>query len=72
MAYMKTKQIQAGNPGQILVTDGTGTAQWNDMLSISADMIEFFELVLVALGHDITYDEFTKMSPEKRKSIIKL
>jgi len=58
-------------PGQILMTDGTGAIQWNDTISISNDMIEFFELVLVALGYDITYDEFSKMSPEERKSIIR-
>jgi len=58
-------------PGQILMTDGTGAIQWNDTISISNDMIEFFELVLVALGYDITYDEFSKMSPEERKAIIR-
>jgi len=58
-------------PGQILMTDGTGAIQWNDTISISNDMIEFFELVLAAIGYDITYDEFSKMSPEERKSIIR-
>ena len=56
---------------QILMSNGSGSIQWNDMISISNDMIEFFELVLAAIGYDITYDEFTKMSPEERKSIIR-
>lgn len=61
----------SGYSGQILMANGTGAIQWNDTISISNDMIEFFELVLVALGYDITYDEFSKMSPEERKAIIR-
>ena len=68
MAFYNNGQL---NSGKVLVTNGSGTVAWNDTLSISSDMIEFFELVLAAIGYDITYDEFSKMSPEERKSIIR-
>ena len=71
MAHINSKQLVAGNPGQILMTNDSGTVAWNDTLSLSSDMIEFFELVLAVIGYDITYDEFSKMSPEERKSIIR-
>lgn len=38
---------------------------------INSDFIEFFELVLLALGHDISYDNFSKMSENEKKSIIR-
>ena len=34
-------------------------------------MTDFFELVLAALGYDITYDDFKKMSKEQRNQIIR-
>lgn len=71
MAHLRSKQILGGNPGQILVSDASGSATWNDAISINSDMIEFFELVLAALGYDITYEDFTNMSKEERKSIIR-
>ena len=58
-------------PGNILVSDGSGLASWNSVVELNSDMIEFFELVLVAIGYDITYDEFTQMSKEERKSILR-
>ena len=71
MASINSKQLVAGNPGQILMTNGSGTVAWNDTISISNDMIEFFELVLAAIGYDITYDEFTQMSKDEKKSILR-
>lgn len=40
-------------------------------LSIGEDLTDFFELVLAALGYDITYDDFKKMSKEQRNQIIR-
>jgi uncharacterized protein YmfQ (DUF2313 family) len=40
-------------------------------LSIGGDLTDFFELVLAALGYDITYDDFKKMSKEQRNQIIR-
>jgi hypothetical protein len=40
-------------------------------LGFSTDMTEFFELVLVALGHDITYDKFKAMNSKERKAIMR-
>jgi len=45
------------------------TGGWN--LSLSNDITDFFELVLAALGHDITYDEFSKMTKSERNQIIR-
>lgn len=71
MAHLRTKQILGGEPGQVLVSDASGIATWNDAISVNSDMIEFFELVLTALGYDITYDEFSKMSKDEKKAIIR-
>ena len=40
-------------------------------LSFGEDLTDFFELVLSALGYDITYDDFKKMSKEQRNQIIR-
>lgn len=40
-------------------------------LSIGGDMIDFFELVLAALGYDITYDDFKKMEKHERNQLIR-
>ena len=40
-------------------------------LSIGGDMIDFFELVLAALGYDITYDDFRKMEKHERNQLIR-
>lgn len=74
MAHQKLspKQLSSNGipPGSFLVSDGTGN--WtNETISVSNDMIDFFELVLVAIGYDITYDEFSKMSGEEKKAIIR-
>ena len=75
MSYQKLspKQISTTGAlsGSVLVADGSGSVSWNDTLSLNSDMIEFFELVLMALGYDITYDEFSKMSGDEKKAIIR-
>ena len=45
---------------------GSTTTLW-----FGEDLTEFFELVLSALGYDITYDDFKKMSKEQRNQIIR-
>ena len=45
------------------------SGSWN--ISLSEDLTDFFELVLAALGHDITYDEFSKMTKSQRNQIIR-
>jgi len=40
-------------------------------ISIGSDMIDFFELVLAALGYDITYDDFRKMKKHERNKLIR-
>ena len=75
MAHQKLspKQLSStGIPsGSVLISDGTGNVTWNDTISMNSDMIDFLELVLVALGYDITYDEFSKMSSDEKKAIIR-
>lgn len=59
--------------GSVLISDGSGSwnTSVNDIISSSSDMIDFFELVLVALGYDITYEDFSKMSSDEKKAIIR-
>ena len=40
-------------------------------LSLNSDMIDFFELVLAALGYDITFENFKKMSSSERNQLIR-
>ena len=53
-----------------LVYSGS-SGNWESTLSIGGDMTDFFELVLAALGYDITYDDFRSMSKEQRNQIIR-
>ena len=36
-----------------------------------SDLIEFIELLFAVLGYDITFEEFSKMTKEQRKSILR-
>lgn len=49
----------------------SGSGNWNTSIDISSDMTDFFELVLAALGYDITYSDFKDMSVEQRKQLIR-
>jgi len=53
-----------------LVYSGS-SGNFESTLSIGGDMTDFFELVLAALGYDITYDNFRSMSKEQRNQIIR-
>jgi hypothetical protein len=57
------------NGANLVYNSGSGT--WDTSISISSDMTDFFELVLAALGYDITYNDFKDMSLEKRKQLIR-
>jgi len=35
------------------------------------DLLDFFELVLIALGYEITYNDFIKMEKEERIKLIR-
>jgi len=58
-------------PGHILVSDGSGVASWNSVVDLNTDMIEFFELILVLLGVDLTFEEFKNMSKDERLSLVR-
>ncbi len=55
--------------GLALSQVGTGTS-WVKMPSDN-DMVDFCELVLAVLGHDITYQDFQKMSKVERNSLLR-
>ena len=57
----------------LVYLSGTGNLAYTSdtTLSIGEDLTDFFELVLAALGYDITYDDFKKMSKEQRNQIIR-
>ena len=57
----------------LVYLSGTGNLAYTSdtTLSIGGDMTDFFELVLAALGYDITYDDFRSMSKEQRNQIIR-
>lgn len=49
----------------------SNSGSWDTSVSLSSDMTDFFELVLAALGYDITYSDFKNMSLEQRKQLIR-
>ena len=58
-----------GNQNLIYTSSGSS---WSDVsISLNSDMTDFFELVLAALGYDITYDDFKDMSKEQRTQLIR-
>ena len=61
-----------------IVSSGTGitlgsvnTAYVSYTIGASQDMIDFYELILAALGYDISYQDFAKMTKEQRKSLLR-
>ena len=58
-----------GNQNLIYTSSGSS---WSDVsLSINSDLTDFFELVLAALGYDITFEDFKKMSLSERNQLIR-
>jgi hypothetical protein len=56
---------------QNIVYSNSGSS-WSDVsLSLNSDLTEFFELVLAALGYDITFENFKKMSSSERNQLIR-
>lgn len=48
-----------------------GSGNWETSISLNSDLTDFFELVLAALGYDITYSDFKNMSQDQRKQLIR-
>lgn len=57
------------------MSSSTGSLSWssgvNNVISVNSDLIEFTELLFAVLGYDITFEEFSKMTKEQRKSILR-
>lgn len=66
-----TSTMPSGSVHIMLNRMGSWSSGVNDIISSSNDMIDFFELVLMALGYDITYEDFSKMSSDEKKAIIR-
>lgn len=49
----------------------SGSGSWDNSISLSSDLTDFFELVLAALGYDITFEDFKKMSSSERNQLIR-
>lgn len=57
--------------GSITFNSSTGTINIEDMYNDQKNQVEFFELCLLAMGYDIKYDDFKKMSPADKKSLLR-
>jgi nitrate/nitrite transporter NarK len=55
----------SSNSGMVLGSNGWGS------ITVKNDMLDFCELVLSALGHDVKYNDFCKMSDVERKSLLR-
>jgi len=63
-----TSTTLVGN-ANLVYSDGSGN--WDTSISLNSDLTDFFELVLAALGYDITFEDFKKMSPSERNQLIR-
>lgn len=57
------------NGSHLVYSSGGGT--WENTISIDKDLTSFFEIVLVALGFDIKFEDFKKMSEAERNQLIR-
>jgi hypothetical protein len=57
-----------GNQNLIYTSSGSS---WSDVSLSPNDLTDFFELVLAALGYDITFEDFKKMSLSERNQLIR-
>jgi hypothetical protein len=62
-------KVANGSGSNIITTTDAWTTQIGG--GLTEDELEFFELVLAAMGVDITYEDFKKMSPSERKSLLR-
>ena len=53
----------------LVYSSGGGT--WDTNISIDKDLTSFFEIVLAALGFDIKFEDFKKMSEVERNQLIR-
>jgi len=58
--------IYSTSTSNINITSGGGY-----QITLNEGTTDFFELVLAALGYDITYESFTKLTKEERTQIIR-
>ena len=68
MARIQTSNIDTtlvGNSG--IIYTSTGPAY----IELGSDIADFLELTLAALGYDIKYTDFNKMSKEERNQLIR-
>lgn len=63
--------VASSSTGCIIFNTSTGTVNIEDMYNDQKNQIEFFELCLLAMGYDIKYDDFKKMSPADKKSLLR-
>lgn len=66
-----TGNFTTSTSGILVNYTGIGVSWSNNVISINNDISEFCELALMALGYDISFEDFQKMSKEERKSIIR-
>lgn len=68
------KKNNFSNLNGVIVT-GSGISVDNTSgslnISMTDDLVQFQELILAALGVDITYEEFCRLSQEDKKSLIR-
>lgn len=72
MANLLNNTISTTLVGNQNIVYSNSGSSWSDVsLSLNSDLTEFFELVLAALGYDITFEDFKKMSSSERNQIIR-
>lgn len=76
--YQNTIVSTTTSTGSLIYSNGTIVPNNNISISsggyniiLNEETTDFFELVLAALGYDITYESFTKLTKEERNQIIR-
>lgn len=80
-SYPYTTTITTGTPNVITTTNpyyttainpySTVSTTINDVVYLTAQHVEFFELILAALGIDLTFEKFNKMTQSEKKQFLR-
>ena len=55
-------------PGSVLTYDSTGSVSWGNPKN---DLVEFVEFALDLMGYKIKYDDFSKLSKDEKKALLR-
>jgi hypothetical protein len=68
---MKKIYVTSDTSDNLFINNKISTVLSTDSLYIENDIVDFIELVLAALGHDIKYEDYKKMSKNEKNQLLR-